>query len=51
MNYDYQLVGGKLRVKFIEHDGWNIQAIRSDNGKIDTFPIHYFYKNFTEIKS
>jgi len=50
MEYDYQLVGGKLKVKFVESDGWNIKAIRSDNGELDTFPINYFRNNFKTIK-
>ena len=45
---DYQLKGGKLKVRVIDV-GWNVDAIRSDNGKIDSFPITYFNKEFRRV--
>ena len=46
---DYQLKGGKLKVRVIDV-GWNVDAIRSDNGQIDSFPITYFNKEFRRIE-
>ena len=49
MEYDYQLKGGKLKVKVISVD-WDVKVIRSDNGQEDTYPLMYFKKWFKEIK-
>jgi hypothetical protein len=48
--YDFQLNNGNLKVKITEFDGFDIKAIRSDNGKEDVFPLNYFKSNFREIK-
>lgn len=50
MDYDYQLRGGELKVKVVKENTWDVTAIRSDNGKKDTFPIRYFYEQFKKIK-
>lgn len=51
MDYNYQLKGGKLKVKVNSVEDWNIKAIRSDNGKEDIFPIQYFKDNFEAIET
>lgn len=47
----YQLNGGKLKIQVIALETWNVIGIRSDNGKVDTFPVEYFKKFFREIES
>jgi hypothetical protein len=49
IDYDFQLKRGELKVKVTAIETWNVKAIRSDNGKEDSFPIMYFKENFKEI--
>ncbi|PAV30280.1 hypothetical protein CIL05_07370 [Virgibacillus profundi] len=49
LKYDYQLIGGKLKVKVTDVEMWDIIAIRSDDGKEDIFPLGYFQKHFKKI--
>jgi hypothetical protein len=49
--YEYQLKGGKLKVKNVRRvdDGWYVVRIRSDNGLEDKWPIQYFSKFFKRV--
>lgn len=49
MDYDYQLKGGKLKVKVTAVEDWHVRGLRNDNGKEDIFPIQYFKVHFKEI--
>jgi|SRR5690625_3689085 len=46
----YKLIGGTIEVEVIGLSDWTVNGVRSDNGKTETFPIHYFLQNFKQVR-